>query len=114
MTEGLDVADPIEAEIAQLRAEVKEREERIRHLRRLRSFPTVMPELVVWRHHTRYLDDLFAPEYEDDPLYAAYQACSVDLEEGLGSPEGVSVGGFLYTMDDLERRFHKSRDEVVA
>jgi hypothetical protein len=92
-------------EITRLRSEVQERQERIDELRKLRSHPTVIPVRVFYRHGSRYEEPDEWAARGWDALRTAHAANWALVEEGHGSPVGVSVGGFLIDDGDLDERY---------
>lgn len=92
--------DAIRAELAEVRAQQKVLSDRAGQLRKLLSFPRVTPVRHAWRHHRRYED-----WFEEDDLEAAYKFLRFAQDDGQCSPVGVSVGGAMLTMEELEKRF---------
>jgi hypothetical protein len=98
--------DPVLAEIEELRQQIAEAQDRIAHLWRLRSHPTVVPVLHYWvyRAECRTPAEIYDGD-ESTPLEAAYQALDEMEMEGQCSAEGVSVGGYEYSMAKLGALF---------
>lgn len=98
--------DPVLTEITQLQEQIKERTERIGTLRKLRSHPCVVPVMHYWRHYQKY-DEPGLPILGDtwDLLRGAYATLSYMSDDGQCSPEGVSIGGAMFTMSDLHQRY---------
>lgn len=109
-----DEPDPVEAEIAQLRAEIHERQERIGHLQKLRSHPVVIPVEVYFRHHRRCeeLHDYYGDEW--DLVLSAYRTLAYGEEAGNFSAVGVEVNGVLIERDELARRYPRVWAEAMG
>lgn len=92
----------IQAEIDDLSAEIEALSDHRAKLRKLLSFPLVMPVLVYWRYQQERRDDAWA----GDDLEGAYRLLAEMSDNGGCSPVGVEVGGALIKMDELDERFH--------
>jgi hypothetical protein len=103
------VSDEVEDEIAQLRAEIKIRADRIEELSKLRSYPSVTPVQVFWRYHSERREE-YDWSSDHDQVRAAYKSLEYGADEGQCSPVGVEVGGSLITMDELRARYGRDDD----
>lgn len=99
-----DGADEVGREITQLRAEIDARQERITGLRKLRSFPHIIPVRVFWRHYVEYREDYDWSD-EHDLVKAAYRSLEYGEDEGALSSVGVEVGGVLIPVEELRDRY---------
>lgn len=109
-----DEPDLVEVEIAQLRAEMKERQERINHLKKLRSHPAVVPVEVYFQHYHRYEEphDYYGDEW--DLVLSAYRTLSYGEDAGNLSAVGVEINGVLIERDELARRYPQVWQEIMA
>jgi hypothetical protein len=94
----------VEGEIAQLRAEIDARQERITGLRKLRSFPHVTPVRVFFRYCVECREDYDWSD-EHNLVKAAYRSLEYGEDEGVFSSVGVEVGGVLIPIEELRDRY---------
>lgn len=100
----------IEAEIADLRDQIKVRQDRVSELRKLLGHPHVVPVQVYYRYHSEYRDDY---DWSDgwDKLEGAYRMLEGMSDHGECSPVGVEVGGHLFKYEELEAKYGHSWDD---
>jgi hypothetical protein len=98
--------------IARLRKEIEERHAEIWRLRRFISHPVVFP-VMHWKEYTVDTGEVYgdyAPDTNGDLLRGAYMSLCGMLENGTGWPVGVSVGGAMITMDELDKMYPGVKD----
>jgi hypothetical protein len=96
--------DPVADEIAQLRAEIAQRRDRIAELEKLRGHPHVIPVQVFWRYQHEYREDY---DWSDEwnLLESAYKSLEYRADDGKCAPVGVEVGGVMFKQAELRERF---------
>lgn len=99
-------------QIAKLRKEIEERQAEIWRLRGLISHPVVFP-VMHWKEYTKATASAYgdyAPDTSGDLLRGAYMSLCGMLENGTGWPKGVSVGGAMITMEELDKMYPDVKD----